>query len=88
MSEAKKEPLWVQLAFSSIPSRKMAIVLIWSCILFSLYCLPWTTFTDSETVASLFLIDDWSWAAMMLPICAWYILSLRWMDTNNAWDHH
>lgn len=81
-----KMPLWVLLAFSSIQKRKHAIILIWACILFTLYCLPWMTFTDNEMVATLFLIDDWSWLAMMVPICAWYILSLRWMDQNNAWQ--
>ncbi len=81
-----KMPLWVLLAFSSIQQRKHAIILIWSCILFTLYCLPWTNFTDNEMVSTLFLIDDWSWLAMMIPICFWYILSLRWMDKNAAWE--
>ncbi len=81
-----KMPLWVLLAFSSIQKRKHAIILIRACILFTLYCLPWMTFTDNEIVQTLFLIDDWSWLAMMIPICAWYILSLRWMDHNNAWQ--
>jgi len=79
-------PLWVLLAFSSIHKRKHAIILIWASILFTLYCLPWMNFTDNETVSALFLIDDWSWLAMMLPISFWYILSLRWMDKNNAWE--
>lgn len=81
-----KMPLWVLLAFSSINKRKHAIILIWACILFTFYCLPWMNFTDNETVSTLFLIDDWSWLAMMLPICLWYVLSLRWMDKNNAWE--
>ena len=83
---SKKMPFWVLLAFSSIQKRKHAIILIWACILFTLYCLPLTNFTDNEIVSMLFLIDDWSWLAMMMPICFWYILSLRWMDQNNAWE--
>jgi hypothetical protein len=83
---APKMPFWVLLAFSSIQKRKHALILIWSCILFSVYCLPWVQFINSDVVAKLFLIDDWSWIAMMLPLSLWYILSLRWMDTNNAWE--
>ena len=91
MDDRKKEssakmPLWVLLAFSSIQKRKHAIILIWACVLFTLYCLPWMNFTENEMVSTLFLIDDWSWLAMMIPICFWYILSLRWMDQNNAWE--
>ena len=82
----KKMPLWVLLAFSSIQKRKHAIILIWASVLFSLYCLPLVKFIDNEIIATLFLIDDWSWIAMMIPICIWYILSLRWMDQNNAWE--
>ena len=80
-----KMPIWVLLAFSSIHKRKHAKILISACLLFTLYCLPWTAFIDNEIVSTLFLIDDWSWIAMMIPICIWYILSLRWMDQNNAW---
>ena len=83
----KKMPLWVLLAFSSINKRKHAIILIWASVLFTVYCLPWTNFIDHEIVASLFLIDDWSWIAMMIPISAWYILSLRWMDQNKSWQN-
>ncbi len=81
-----KMPLWVLLAFSSIQKRKHAIILIWASILFTLYCLPLVKFTNNELVTTLFMIDDWSWLAMMIPICIWYILSLRWMDKNDAWE--
>jgi hypothetical protein len=86
MNESKKMPFWVLLAFSSIRKRKHAIMLIWASILFSLYCLPWATFSSNEIISRLFLIDDWSWVAMMIPICIWYILSLKWMDNNNGWQ--
>ncbi len=81
-----KMPLWVLLAFSSIRKRKHAIILIWASILFTLYCLPWINFINNEIVSTVFLIDDWSWVAMMVPICIWYILSLRWMDENKSWE--
>lgn len=86
MNETKKMPLWVLLAFSSIPTRKAALILIWASIVFTVYCLPWSTFSENEMVASVFLIDDWSWIAMMIPICIWYLLSLRWMDKNQRWE--
>jgi len=85
-SSSKKMPLWVLLAFSSIRKRKHAIILIWASVLFTVYCLPWVNFIDNEMVSTLFLIDDWSWIAMMIPICIWYILCLRWMDKNTAWE--
>lgn len=86
MNETKKMPLWVLLAFSSIPTRKAALILIWACVVFTVYCLPWSTFSKNEMVATLFLIDDWSWVAMMIPMCIWYLLSLRWMDKNQRWE--
>jgi hypothetical protein len=85
-SPPKKMPIWVLLAFSSIHQRKHAIILIWASIIFTLYCLPWTMYINNEIVSTLFLIDDWSWAAMMIPICIWYILCLRWMDNNKRWE--
>jgi len=83
----KKMPLWVLLAFSSINKRKHAIILIWASMIFTAYCFPWANFFNYKIVTQLFLIDDWSWIAMMIPICIWYVLSLRWMDKNNSWGH-
>ncbi len=85
MEKTKDMPLWVFLAFSSIETRKMAMILIWSCIIFTLYCIPWVMFSDNPWVKTLFLIDDWSWVAMMVPICLWYWISLRWIDKHSAW---
>lgn len=82
----KKMPIWVLLAFSSIQKRKHAVILIWASIIFTLYCLPWVSFSNNEIISRLFLIDDWSWITMMIPISLWYIFSLRWMDNNNAWS--
>jgi uncharacterized membrane protein len=81
-------PLWVFLAFSSIETRKGALILIGACALFSIYCLPWPLFFDSpDWFAKIFLIDDWSWVAMMLPITLWYWLSLKWVDKNSGWKN-
>jgi len=85
MEKTKNMPLWVFFAFSSIETRKMALILTWCCIIFSVYCIPWVTFTDNTLVETIFLIDDWSWIAMMVPMCLWYGLSLRWVDKNSAW---
>jgi len=87
MEKKDNMPLWVFLALSSINTRKGALILVWSCIIFSLYCIPWTFFfAEPEWLSKIFLIDDWSWLAMMIPLVLWYWLSLRWIDKNNAWD--
>jgi hypothetical protein len=33
----------------------------------------------------LFLIDDWEWFAMMLPMTIWYWLSMKWVDKKRGW---
>jgi len=87
MEKKDSTPLWVFLAFSSINTRKGALILIWSCIIFTLYCIPWVKFfAEQEWVAKIFRIDDWSWLAMMIPMVIWYWLSLRWADKNSAWE--
>ncbi len=89
MEKTDKPPLWVFLAFSSINTRKAALILIWSCVLFTLYCIPWVQFfPDEKWVATLFLIDDISWVIMMIPMVIWYLFSLRWMDKNQAWENN
>jgi hypothetical protein len=86
MEKTNNMPLWVFLAFSSINSRKGALLLIAACLLFTLYCLPWSLFSPGhEWVAEYFLIDDWSWTAMMVPVIFWYWMSLRWMDSHGGW---
>ncbi len=85
MEKTKDMPLWVFLAFSSINTRKMAMILIWSSVLFTFYSLPWSVVTGNAVVAKIFIIDDWSWSAIMIPICLWYWLSLRWIDKHAAW---
>ncbi|AMK75987.1 MULTISPECIES: hypothetical protein [Methylomonas] len=86
MQKTDKTPLWVFLALSSIETRKGALLLIWSSIVFTFYCVPWVLYFDGNGwVAKLFLIDDWEWFAMMLPMTFWYWLSMRWVDKNGGW---
>jgi hypothetical protein len=86
MEKSDDTPIWVFLAFSSIETRKGALLLIWACLIFSVYCFPWALFfADAGWVSSVFLIDDWSWIAMMAPIMVWYWLSLKWVDRNSGW---
>jgi hypothetical protein len=86
MQKDIKIPIWVLLAFSSIHKRKHALWLIAATVLFALYCIPWgILFTSQPVVSQLFLIEDWSWFAMMVPISIWYLLCLWWMDRNAAW---
>ena len=86
MQKDIKMPIWVLLAFSAIQKRKHALWLISASLLFTLYCIPWGSFVaDQPVVGQLFLIEDWSWFAMMVPISIWYLACLRWMDKNAAW---
>ncbi len=86
MEKKENVPIWVFLAFSSISTRKSALLLILACLLFSVYCIPWATlFPKSLWLVNVFLIDDWSWLAMMVPMTVWYFVSLKWMDNNSAW---
>jgi len=86
MQKSNDIPLWVFLALSSIETRKGALILIWSSLLFSLYCIPWVAFSGNPWVAKLFLIDGWDWFAMMLPMTLWYWLSMKWVDKNRGWS--
>lgn len=88
MERDENMPLWVYLAFSSISTRKGALLLTVTCLLFTVYCLPWSLFfAQHEWISTLFLIDDWSWFVMMLPITVWYWISLKWVDNNSSWDN-
>ena len=86
MKKTNDMPIWVFLALSSIETRKGALILIGISVLFSIYCLPWSTFTDSQIwVGKVFLINGWSWFAMMVPITVWYWVSMKWVDSNGGW---
>ncbi|MFA5983553.1 MAG: hypothetical protein WC782_06020 [Methylococcaceae bacterium] len=88
MQKHDSTPMWVFLAFSSIETRKSAIILIICSLIFTLYCIPWSQFfTELAWVPKVFLIDDWSWAAMMVPVLIWYWLSLRWVDKKQGWEN-
>lgn len=88
MIKTDKTPIWVFLAFSAVETRKGALILIWSSIIFSIYCIPWTLLLGDalgHIAKQVLLIDDWSWIAMMAPMVLWYIISLKWMDKHNGW---
>ena len=86
MEKTDSMPIWVYLAFSSIGTRKAALFVIWACAIFSVYCVPWSQLSASpEWFNSIFLIEDWSWFAMMVPMTVWYWMSLRWVDRNFGW---
>ena len=91
MEKTSDMPIWVYLAFSSIETRRTALWLIYSCVAFALYCIPWVLFSPTPGwVGKIFLIDDWSWFAMMVPMTLWYWLALSWADRNARWkqtDH-
>jgi hypothetical protein len=87
MGKTDNMPMWVYLAFSSIKTRKRALLLIWACVVFSIYCIPWPLFiTSQDWVVKIFLIEDWGWFAIMVPFTFWYWISLRWIDNNSGWD--
>tara|TARA_R110002153_G_scaffold107109_4_gene246890 strand:+ start:57289 stop:57582 length:294 start_codon:yes stop_codon:yes gene_type:complete len=86
MEKTDNMPIWVYLAFSSITTRKGALLLILSSIVFSLYCIPWSLFfVNHPWVGYVFLIDNWSWVAMMSPLPVWYWISLMWVDRHIGW---
>lgn len=88
MEKKDNMPIWVFLAFSSINTRKGALILIWSSVVFTLYCFPWSLFfTETQWISQVFLINDWSWLTMMVPMVLWYGISLRWVDKNAVWEN-
>jgi hypothetical protein len=86
MNKPDKMPLWVQFAFANIERRKAALWLVAASVLFALYCIPWPRyFPQPDWLGKIFLIADWDWFAMMVPITLWYWLSLRWADRHGVW---
>ena len=86
MEKKENIPMWVFLAFSSIETRKGALILFWSSLIFTLYCIPWSLyFINAANVSKIFLIDDWSWVAMMIPMTIWYWVCIKWVDKNSEW---
>ena len=67
--------------------RVGALWLIGACVLFTLYCIPWSLYlAEPAWIATIFRIADWSWFAMMVPICLWYWLSVKWVDRHGGWS--
>ena len=88
MEKTSDLPIWVYLAFSSIKTRKGALLLLQASLVFSFYCIPWIFFFEnSDWVSKIFLIEDWGWFAMMVPVTLWYWFSLRWVDQNSGWEN-
>ncbi len=79
MEKKDSTPLWVFLAFSSIKSRKGALILIWICLLCSFLFIPLSWYPWREWI-------NWSWAGAMFAVTLWYWLALRWCDKNTAWE--
>ena len=79
-------PIWVYLAFSSVKTRKGALWVIGTNVAFSIYCIPWCRlFSKQDWIVKIFLINNWNWFAIMIPIIFWYWISLRWIDNNSRW---
>ena len=86
MKKIDKTPLWVSLVYANVHTRKMALIMVIFCVVFTFYCVPWVQFSKSSVVTELFLIEDWSWFAMMIPMTIWYWISLKWVDKNAGWE--
>jgi len=86
MKQIDNAPIWVKLVYANVPTRKMAVMMVIFCVVFALYCVPWVKFSSNPIIAKLFLIDDWSWFASMIPLIAWYWISLKWVDKNTGWE--
>jgi len=74
MERQDNMPLWVFLALMNIETRKGAMILFWCSFAFMLFCIPLS-----------YYLDDWWWLGMMVPITAWYWLSVQWVDKHSAW---
>ncbi|MCW9012163.1 MAG: hypothetical protein OQL06_00150 [Gammaproteobacteria bacterium] len=78
MTKKDNMPIWVFLALMSIETRKGASILVWSCIVFGLICIPLSYYQPFATV-------DWTWVAMMAGMSLWYWASMRWIDRHSSW---
>ncbi|MDH5648939.1 MAG: hypothetical protein OEY67_04720 [Gammaproteobacteria bacterium] len=74
MERKANMPLWVFLGLMNIETRKGALILVWTCFVFSVLCVPLS-----------YYLKDWSWAAMMFPVTLWYWACLRWVDSHSLW---
>ena len=86
MKKIDKTPLWVSLVYANVHTRKMALIMVIFCVVFTFYCVPWVQFSKSSVVTKLFLIEDWNWFVMMIPMTIWYWISLKWVDKNAGWE--
>lgn len=78
MDKKDNMPMWVFLGLMNIYTKKGAFVLLSSCILLGLICVPLAIY-EMYTV-------DWTWVAMMAAISLWYWLCIKWVDKHSAWQ--
>lgn len=86
MKKIDKTPIWVELAYANVHTRKVALIIVISSAIFGLYCVPWVQFSNNAILAKLFMINDWSWAVIMVLMTIWYWVSLKWVDKNAGWE--
>lgn len=71
-----KKPLYVKIGLFAVPTRKAAKNYLYFCFLLILL-----------SVVAGFLINERYFAGLALLFAAfWYEVSIRWMDSNNAWE--
>lgn len=86
MKQTDNTPFWVTLIYANVHSRKVALIIIYSCAIFALYCVPWAQLSSNAVVSKVFLVRDWSWFAIMVPMTIWYWLGLKWVDNHASWE--
>lgn len=78
MDRTPNMPMWVFLGLANVNTRKGALILFLSCLLFSIATVPLAYLQVWEWL-------DWSWPALMFPCSLWYWLCIRWVDKHQAW---
>ena len=82
MDRKDKMPHWVYFGLLNIYSKKGALILFWSCLVFALLCIPGSYYFNDYKVEGM----DWSWAGMMFAVSLWYWLCINWVDNKSTWD--
>ncbi|MDP8567674.1 hypothetical protein [Methylophilus aquaticus] len=85
MKNIDQAPWWVKVVYANVSRRKVACWLTIVCAVFTLYCFPWSRYSDAPLVAQIFVFDDWEWFLSMLPMTIWYWVALIWIDRHGSW---
>jgi hypothetical protein len=87
MKRTDNMPIWVTPHFRVPQPENGFVADVGLCgVVCSGSCIPSRLVLPGRAwVMQLFLINDWSWFAMMLPITFWYWLSVRWIDNHSGW---